>query len=486
MGPRYRTALFVFRRDLRLRDNTGLMAALEAAAEVVPAFVLDPRQTGPRACRSGNALQVMVASLAELDRELRRRGSRLRVFEGEAEAVVARIVRAERIDAVYVNRDSTPFSRARDQAVARACREGGASFVPCADIPLNEPEAVVKADGHPYTIFTPYFRAARALGARPTRDNRSRNYRAGGRAIAGETDADAAFARVLPRRNEAIFRQGGRAEALALLKKIGRLADYDRTRNLPALDGTTGLSPHLTFGTVSVREVHDAVRRRLGPGHALLRQLYWRDFFIQVAFHFERVFGRPFRAEYERLAWSDDRTKLRRWQEGSTGFPFVDAGMRQLNETGFMHNRARMVCASFLVKDLHIDWREGERYFAARLEDYDPSVNNGNWQWVASTGCDAQPFFRVFNPWLQQKRYDPEAVYIKRWVPELRRAAPEVIHRLDRPACRPPGGYPAPLVDHAVESARAFSLYRQARNGAGRAAAQEKPPAPGRKSSRST
>ncbi|RPI99198.1 MAG: deoxyribodipyrimidine photo-lyase [Candidatus Aminicenantes bacterium] len=459
-----RKALFIFRRDLRLKDNTGLIRALRDSEEVIPAFIFDPRQTGRHPYKSDNALQFLVASLAGLDRELRTRGSHLALFQGRAEKVVSALIRSEGLDAVHVNRDYTPFSRRRDAAIGDACREKNVAFVVSGDALLNEPAAVAKADGTPYTMFTPFFRAARALAVRPPRENALTNYST--RKIAAEA-REAVYARVLPRRNDRLFRTGGRAEALRLLGQVGRLEDYERTRDFPAVDGTTGLSPHAKFGTISIREFHRAVTKRLGPGHPLLRQLYWRDFFTHVAFHFDRVFGRPFRAGYERLAWNDDPRRFRRWQEGTTGFPIVDAGMRQLNETGFMHNRVRMVCASFLVKDLRIDWREGEKYFATKLEDYDPCVNNGNWQWAASTGCDAAPYFRIFNPWLQQKRYDPEAVYIKRWLPELGKAAPDLIHRLDRVEGRRPGGYPPPIVDHTVESLRALAMYRLARAAGG-------------------
>jgi len=459
-----RKALFIFRRDLRLKDNTGLIRALRDSEEVIPAFIFDPRQTGRHPYKSDNALQFLVASLAGLDRELRTRGSHLALFQGRAEKVVSALIRSEGLDAVHVNRDYTPFSRRRDAAIGDACREKNVAFVVSGDALLNEPAAVAKADGTPYTMFTPFFRAARALAVRPPRENALTNYST--RKIAAEA-GEAVYARVLPRRNDRLFRTGGRAEALRLLGQVGRLEDYERTRDFPAVDGTTGLSPHAKFGTISIREFHRAVTKRLGPGHPLLRQLYWRDFFTHVAFHFDRVFGRPFRAGYERLAWNDDPRRFRRWQEGTTGFPIVDAGMRQLNETGFMHNRVRMVCASFLVKDLRIDWREGEKYFATKLEDYDPCVNNGNWQWAASTGCDAAPYFRIFNPWLQQKRYDPEAVYIKRWLPELEKAAPDLIHRLDRVEGRRPGGYPPPIVDHTVESLRALAMYRLARAAGG-------------------
>ncbi|HMA53839.1 MAG TPA: deoxyribodipyrimidine photo-lyase [Acidobacteriota bacterium] len=460
--------LFIFRRDLRLADNTGLIAALRDSERVFPCFIFDPRQTGRHPYKSDNALQFMTASLRELDRELRAHGSHLYLFQGKAEKVVSDLIRSEGLDAVSVNRDYTPFSRRRDRAIEDACRERNAAFASHGDSLLHEPEEVAKADGSPYTVFTPFFNASRKLDVRPAQHKPPANYHV--RRLPSEA-GEAVYGRVLKTRNDRLFRQGGRSEALRILRKIDRFRDYEKTRDLPALDGTTGLAAHAKFGTISIREFHRAVREGLGPGHPLLRQLYWRDFFTHVAVHFERVFGRPFHAEYERLAWRDDPRGLRRWQEGTTGFPLVDAGMRQLTATGFMHNRARLVCASFLVKDLHIDWREGERYFATKLEDYDPCVNNGNWQWAASTGCDAAPYFRIFNPWLQQKRYDPEAAYIKRWVPELAGAAPDLIHRLDRLEGRPPGGYPSPIVDHAVESIRALALYRRAKS-AGRPAAR--------------
>ncbi len=455
------TSLFVFRRDLRLRDNTGLIRALRESATVLPAFIFDPRQIGRHPYRSENALQFMVASLRELDRELRARGSRLYLFQGEAEKVVARLVRSEGLGPVYVNRDYTPFSRGRDEAIAGACRNAGAAFVSTGDALLNEPDDVAKAGGGPYTVFTPFFNAARSIAVRPPEENPSGNFHS--RPVASEK-GEAVYERVLRSRNDRLFRRGGRSEGLAVLKRLDRLRDYERTHDRPDMEGTTGLSPHVKFGTLSIREFHEAVRKALGAGHPILRQLYWRDFFTHIAFHFPRVFGHAFRAAYENVPWRVDPRALERWRDGTTGVPIVDGGMRQLAATGFMPNRVRMICASFLVKDLHVDWREGERVFATRLEDYDPSVNNGNWQWVASTGSDAAPYFRIFNPWLQQKHFDPAAAYVKRWVPELAEAEPDLIHRLGRIEGRRPGGYPAPLVDHAAESVRALAMYRAARS----------------------
>ncbi|MBD3419671.1 MAG: deoxyribodipyrimidine photo-lyase, partial [Chitinivibrionales bacterium] len=217
---------------------------------------------------------------------------------------------------------------------------------------------------------------------------------------------------------------------------------------------------HLKFGTVSVREVFYRISEFLGDSHELLRQLYWRDFFTHVAWHFPHVFGHNFRHTYATPTWIPNDAFFECWCRGRTGFPIVDAGMRELNQTGFMHNRVRMIAASFLVKDLHIDWRRGELYFAQHLMDYDPAINNGNWQWAASTGCDAQPWFRIFNPWRQQIRFDPEAEYCKKWVPELLQITPADINKWNEAFARHPGVYVPPMVDHAHERKATKEYYR--------------------------
>jgi deoxyribodipyrimidine photo-lyase len=248
---------------------------------------------------------------------------------------------------------------------------------------------------------------------------------------------------------------------LVILKKMSGFHDYGRQRDFPGVNGTTGLSAHVKFGTISAREFYHAVSDSLGQEHILINQLYWRDFFTQIGYHYPKVLGAAFQDKYARVAWSIDPADFTAWSEGRTGFPIVDAGMRELNATGFMHNRSRMITASFLVKDLHIDWRMGERYFAQKLVDYDPLVNNGNWQWAASTGCDAQPYFRIFNPWLQQVKFDPAAVYIKKWIPELRNFPAEAIHALGKHPSVSLDGYPRPMVDHHLAKEETKSLFRR-------------------------
>ena len=244
--------------------------------------------------------------------------------------------------------------------------------------------------------------------------------------------------------------KGGRKRCKNLLDNLKSITNYQSDRNFPSKNQTTKLSAHNRFGTYSIREIYHKITNDLGKNHQLLTELHWRDFFTYTMYHFPHSFSKNFHPKYDKLVWSKNKKNFKKWCEGKTGFPIVDAGMRELNQTGFMHNRVRMVVASFLTKDLHIDWKWGERYFASKLLDYDPSVNVGNWQWAASTGCDSQPWFRIFNPWLQQKKFDPQCVYIKRHIPELENYSTEQIHNWYKQDSS--SAYPCPVVDHKVES----------------------------------
>jgi deoxyribodipyrimidine photo-lyase len=260
-------------------------------------------------------------------------------------------------------------------------------------------------------------------------------------------------------KNKNIYVHGGRLNALKLLKQAGdKQKQYADNRDFPHKE-TTKMSAHNKFGTCSIREIYYLFVSSFGVGSTLVKQLFWRDFFTLIANYFPHVFGQAFHEKYNRIAWSDNERSFQRWCQGETGFPIVDAGMRQLNLTGYMHNRVRMIVASFLTKDLHIDWRWGEKYFAQKLVDYDPCVNNGSWQWSASTGCDAQPYFRVFNPWLQQKKFDFDAIYIKTWVNELRDFQPKIIHELYKPNQIISKKYIHPMVDHDNVSKYAKKLF---------------------------
>jgi len=456
----FEKALFVFRRDLRLEDNTALVEACRQSRRVFTCFVLDPRQVGvANRFRSMHAIRFMTESLRELAAAVKRRGGTLAVLPGEAESVVGELIHKHRFDAVFFNADYTPFSRRRDGAIARVCRDNGVSLELRDDTCIHAPDAVRTAGGGVYTVFTPFWRRASALPVR-----RPRRFGFGNLSVfPGDGLPMERLAESAGIEGEGVMGvRGGRGRALAILRMLGTRALDARSREFPAADATTHLSAYLKFGCVSAREVLYAVWDRIGRGHALERQLYWRDFYTHVALHFPRVFGGCFHERFDRIQWAPARRHFDAWREGRTGFPIVDAGMRELAATGWMHNRVRMIVASFLTKDLHIDWRRGERHFATNLVDYDPAVNNGNWQWAASTGCDAQPYFRIFNPWRQQRRFDPEAAYIRRWVPELAGLEAAAIHALERR--RPDGlAYPEPIVDHAHAAARAREMYAACR-----------------------
>lgn len=457
-----RTALFIFHRDLRLQDNTALIAAAQKSATIIPCFIFDEQQVGTQNnYRSINAIQFMIESLQDLDNQIKKKNGRLYFFSGKTLQIIERLLKTEKIDAVFTNRDYTPFSIKRDETIKKLCVHQGAEFVQCGDALLNEPEEILKQDGTPYSIFTPFLKASLYHPVKKPQKLPSIHFYQ--KKIGAACTANEMYKKIIPTSNKKIHVHGGSSNALRILKSLKQFKNYQKERDFPALP-TTGLSAHLKFGTVSVRQVHHALSTTLGVHHPLVRQLYWRDFFTHVAYHSPFVFGHAFHKKYDTLPWNNNKKDFNQWCTGTTGFPIVDAGMRQLNTTGFMHNRVRMIVASFLTKDLHIDWRLGEKYFAQQLVDYDPSVNNGNWQWSASTGCDAQPYFRIFNPWLQQKKFDHDCVYIKRWIPELKNLPSDIIHAWPKHCTKYTIDYPCPMVDHQKESTRAKIMYRDVKS----------------------
>lgn len=456
----FKKSLFIFRRDLRIDDNLALLEAAKNSEIIIPCFIFDPVQVGEKnKYKSVNAVQFMTESLKDLSDCIKKRGGTLYFFYGAPEKIVKKLIHECSCDAVFVNHDYTPFSKKRDAHIQRVCEENGIAFNAYHDALLCSPEQVLKKDGSPYTIFTPFFkRASQNIVTPPKKLHTTHFYT---KKISGAL-ALKAIDTMFPIKNQKLFTHGGAKKALAILKKINQFLHYAQEKDFPGLQKTTGLSAHLKCGTVSVRQVYLAIAQTYNKNHPLIRQLYWRDFFTHIAHFFPHVFGNPFHKKYTTVSWDNDKKMFHAWCEGKTGFPIIDAGMRQLNTTGFMHNRVRMIVASFLTKDLHIDWRLGERYFATKLVDYDPAVNNGNWQWAASTGCDAQPYFRIFNPWLQQKKFDKEAVYIKKWVPELVSVSAIDIHRWPKACIQYPFvSYPSPVVDHNKEAKNSKKLFEK-------------------------
>ena len=456
-------SIFIFRRDLRLTDNTGLIAALASSETVIPVFIFDPRQVGDdNSFRSMNAIQFMIEALQNIHTDLQKRDSGLYCWHGIAHEVVDQLLEKTEAQAVYVNRDYTPFSRMRDQRIDEVCKKHGAYFYSYHDVLLHEPEEIATQQGTPYQVFTPFYNNARERDVREPQSNRYRNFASESVSIDADeidiTNELTGYGTIMEDANDDILTHGDRSTAQRTLRNMNDFSGYEEDREYPSRD-TTHLSAHHKFGTISIRETYQATYNEFGSGNELTQQLFWRDFYTHIAYNYPHVFGNAFRDKYNELEWDNDEDLFEKWCNGMTGFPIVDAGMRQLNTTGYMHNRVRMIVASFLTKDLHITWQKGEKYFAQNLVDYDPAVNNGNWQWVASTGCDAQPYFRVFNPWSQQKKYDKECTYIKQWVPELQDLEPKTIHNWFKQE-ETHNDYPLPCIEHDDERDEAKKRYK--------------------------
>ncbi|GAB3332454.1 deoxyribodipyrimidine photo-lyase [Larkinella ripae] len=425
-------ALFWFRRDLRLPDNAGLYHALRSGLPVLPVFIFDPAILDALDDRHDRRITFIHQTLLALQIELRALGTTLIVRHGNPLDVYKQLLTEFDVQAVYANYDYEVYAKERDKAVAELLAENGATFGPFKDQTIFDRDEVLTASGTPYTVFTPYSRTWHrnltdfSLKAYPTELYFGNFLKTGARPIPaleaiGFKPADDLFPEktVVPE----------------LLKQ------YPETRNFPALPGTSELGIHLRFGTISIRALARQAREHNGT---FLNELVWRDFYFQVLDHFPHVEKKAFRPAYDHILWRNHEGDFERWCEGRTGYPIVDAGMRQLNETGWMHNRVRMITASFLCKHLLIDWRWGEAYFARKLRDYDLSANNGGWQWAAGSGTDAAPYFRVFNPTLQARKFDPQSAYIRRWVPEF-----------NTPDERPP------MVEHTLARNRAIDVYKK-------------------------
>ncbi|MBC5785196.1 deoxyribodipyrimidine photo-lyase [Ramlibacter sp. USB13] len=480
MHPTYASALMWFRRDLRARDNAALSRALQSAGSVHCAFVFD-RAILDGLPRQDRRVEFIRESVAALDADLRAlggRGTGLVTLHADAAEALPDLARRLGVEAVFANHDDEPEALARDGLVRQRLADTGIALHTFKDSVVFERGEVLTQAGKPYSVFTPYSRAWFAkldeadLRAHPVGPWAARL----AKRPAG-LDADVPSLAALgfaPTNLAELPLPPGSAGAAQLLDDFQQRMDrYDTQRELPGVKGPSYLGVHLRFGTVSIRELVRAARTHDGPGAATwLKELVWREFYFQVLANFPQVGrGESFRPEYDRIAWESGPVAEERfaaWCEGRTGYPLVDAAMAQLNTTGYMHNRLRMVSASFLCKDLGIDWRRGERYFAGQLNDYELASNNGGWQWASSSGCDAQPYFRIFHPVSQGERFDPEGRFVLRYLPQLAGLPAKFVHApwKAKPADLAAAGlalgrdYPLPIVDHA--QARADTLRRYA------------------------
>ena len=472
------SALVWFRRDLRSFDHAALYHALRFAQRVHCVFVFDTAILDALPSRRDRRVEFIHGSLAELDAALNTLAQQaggasagIIVRHGRAQDEVPRLALELSVDKVFANRDYEPDAIVRDSQVAQQLAAQGIGYEDFKDQVIFERDEVLTQAGKPFSVFTPYKNAwLKAVDAFQLRSYAVGQYahRLAPKPVGESLPAlaDIGFERTnLGEVSMPLGMSGGRQLFEDFTKRIER---YKRARDFPALKGVSYLSTHLRFGTVSIRQLAAHAHQQGGEGaQTWLSELIWRDFYHQILWHHPRVVAHAFRPEYEQLQWDEAPALFAAWCEARTGYPLVDAAMRQLNQSGYMHNRLRMVVASFLTKDLGIDWRLGERHFAVHLNDFDLAANNGGWQWAASTGCDAQPWFRIFNPVTQSTRFDPEGRFIRRYVPELARVPDKFIHApwtmggIDQSACRTRIGvdYPAPVVDHAAARERTLARF---------------------------
>ena len=425
-------ALFWFRRDLRLHDNAGLYHALSCGLQVLPLFVFDTLILKDLSDTKDKRISFIYESLMQLKNALNARGSDLLIETGFPQEVLERLVCERNIAAVYTNQDYEPYARQRDEKIGTFLKGKGIDFLIFKDQVVFDGSEILKENGTPYTVFTPYSKRWKAT------------YDAGGTLRYPSEDllgrCIQQVANPMPDLKDIGFEYSDPAAPSVRIDEAV-IRDYDKNRDYPSRNGTSRLSVHLRFGTLSIRGVAELARRL---NEHFLNELIWREFYQMILWHYPYVVYRSFKAEYDRIPWIKNPELLDRWKEGMTGYPIVDAGMRELRQTGYMHNRVRMIVASFLTKHLLMDWREGEAHFAEFLLDYELASNNGGWQWAAGCGSDAAPYFRIFNPGIQMQKFDSDGSYVSRWVPEWKEPS-----------------YPKPIIDHTFARQRTIRIYSE-------------------------
>lgn len=426
-------SVFWFRRDLRLDDNAGLYHALKSGFPVLPVFIFDTHILDELEDKADARVQFIHDTLLHLQEQLQQYGCSLQAYHDTPMKAFEQIIKEHDVAEVYTNRDYEPYATKRDKEIEAFLSHKKIQFKSFKDQVIFEQDEVVKDNQEPYTVFTPFSKKWKAtledfhLKPYPTLKYRQNFHQ-----------RKTGF---IPALRTMGFEPSQIKIPVAQFHK-DIISHYDETRDTPSIQGTTRLGIHLRFGTISIRKLAAKAQEL---NEIFLNELIWREFFMMILWHFPKVINTSFREEYDHIQWRNNSKEFERWCAGKTGYPIVDAGMRQLNKTGFMHNRVRMITASFLTKHLLIDWRWGEAYFGQKLLDYDLAANNGNWQWAAGCGCDAAPYFRIFSPQRQTDKFDPELKYIKTWVPELDTE-----------------DYPEPIVDHATARARCLATYKKA------------------------
>lgn len=424
MVKKYENGLFIFRRDLRIQDNKGLKLMQDECEKIYTIFIFTPEQvSNANKYKSNNCVQFMIESLKDLDNNS---GGKIYFFYGHNNSIIQYLIDELNINAIGFNLDYSPYAVNRDFEIMDLCESKNVDVLFENDYYLNEPGSVLNGSGEAYLKFTPYFNQANKKKIDSPKNDRIKIDKINKKLkhTINLNDAMRKFTKI----NNNLIVRGGRSEGIKVLKlALKNQKNYSKTRDDISYN-TSLLSAYIKFGCLSIREIY----KSFYGNRAFIRQLHWRDFYSQIIYFYPRVIGSSLKENYDRIRWHNNSRLFNAWCSGNTGYPIVDAAMRQLNSCGWMHNRGRMIVSSFLTKILLIDWRLGERYFATKLVDYDPANNNGGWQWSAGTGADSQPYFRIFNPFLQSQTHDPDCEYIKRWIPELNDVPNEIIHNWDK------------------------------------------------------
>jgi len=447
-------AIFIFRRDLRLVDNTtlNLIRSNYKGIRILPIFIFNKNQIDKtkNTYYSSNSVQFLFESLDELPE--------LNFYYSDNDLKILKILKntyKSSLKVIGFNKDYTPFAIKRDAEIKNWCESNKIDVISGEDYTLHTLGMITKDDKKPYLKFTPYYKKSVIKKPPAIISSEIRTD-----LIKDSTNSKSLkdFDYLRPKANPDIKVNGGRKKALEILKKLkaNYFKDYDKERDYPFLDKTTKLSAYIKFGCVSIREVYYS----LPVNHGIVRELFWHDFYANITFFFPHIFGNAYNRKYTNVKWVFNESNFNKWKEGKTGYPLVDASMRQLNVTGWMHNRCRMIVASFLTKNLFIDWRKGEHYFATKLVDYDPSSNNGGWQWCASTGTDAQPYFRIFSPMAQLQKFDKDCKFIKKWIPELREIDNKTILTWDKNK-KELRDYPKPIINFSTSSKKFIEIFQK-------------------------
>ena len=426
-------SIFWFRRDLRLHDNVGLFHALQSEEKILPIFIFDT-EILHKLPKDDARVSFIHNELNKMNEHLKSIGKKINIYHGTPKEIFQSLVEEHDLVNVFTNHDYEPYAIQRDLEIEKILASKNIKFQTYKDQVIFERNEITKQDGLPYVVYTPYSKK----WIEAYRTNKKKNYPSEDllSQISSESESN----------NITLEDIGFKQTSVPIQEYIFNsriINEYEETRNFPALDNTSKLGPHLRFGTVSVRQMVSRASEQENP--TFLKELIWREFFMQILWHFPHTHKDAFKSKYDRILWRNNEEEFKKWCDGETGYPLVDAGMRQLNKTGFMHNRVRMLVGSFLCKHLLIDWRWGEAYFAEKLHDYEMASNVGNWQWVAGTGVDAAPYFRIFNPTTQIQKFDKELKYISKWIPDFQELS-----------------YPTPMVDHKLARERCLKTYKEA------------------------